>query len=408
MATPSNIRCARCSMVVIDIFNAIMQDLMQHQPISAPDLYNMIMRDKYFRPKKLNSVEIHTIQTLMTDGFSKLDFSIIYKIAKYFRGFIPTPTRNWGAKPLPNEIEEGDDVERLRQKRNHMVHKVNADMSEQAMNEFFATSIEIGKRIDKYLNKTGQDGHEEKIKHYQSCSMEPETTENYLCALREIESLREKLTLKVGNKELHFYKGNSIANVVAKLNESQSLNGDHMTPVKLIFHDVKDEDQQIELLNNLRSENNIDTENIKFINATKECIAVFVFIRTTILINSTLRSSEVNLFVQKMISSTGILFYVEEDLTIVVVSSEDEINESRSYPSDESVEDFREPNAKNSGLALILNLEMRKRVMQSKELVKENFERFLGNIYERTNGSVFSHRDDTPFNVVLAENDNGL
>ncbi|XP_063400124.1 uncharacterized protein LOC134684747 [Mytilus trossulus] len=400
MATPSNIRCARCSMVVLDVCNAIMQDLMQHQPISAPDLYKMIMKDRYFLTKKINSIEIHTIQTLITDGFSKLDFSIIYKIAKYFRGLIPTPTRNWGTNPLPNEIEEGDDVERLRRKRNYMVHKVDAEISEQVMNEFFTTSIEIGRRIDNYLNKTGEDGHEEKIKHYQSCSLEPETTENYLRALREIECLKEKLTLKVGNKELHFYEGNSIAHVVAKLNESQSLNeGDHMTPVKLILHDVKDEDQQIELLNKLRTENNFDTDNIRFISATKECIAVFVYIRTTILVNSTIRSSEIKLFVQKMISSTGMMFYVEEDLNIVVVSSEDEINEC---PSNEIAEDVRE----QSDISLVLNLEMGKRVMQSNESVKENFERFLGNIYERTNGSVFSHREDTPFNVVLAENDN--
>lgn len=51
---------------------------------------------------------------------------------------------------------------------------------------------------------------------------------------------------------------------------------------------------------------------------------------------------------------------------------------------------------------------MRKIVMQSIESVKENFEKFLGNIHEKTNGSVFSHREDTQFTVVLAANDNGL
>lgn len=46
--------------------------------------------------------------------------------------------------------------------------------------------------------------------------------------------------------------------------------GDPLTQVKIIFHDVKDEDKQKELLNRLFLENNILTENIKFISATKE------------------------------------------------------------------------------------------------------------------------------------------
>lgn len=189
MPTLDNIRCARCSMVVLHVFNAIMQDLMQHQSISAPDLHEMIMKDKYFRRQKLNSDEMHTIQTLLNKGFSKLDFSIIYKIVSYFKGFIPPPTRNWGANPLLNEIDIGDDVERIRRKRNRFVHKINANTSEKDMNDFFDTVIEIGKRIDKYLKKIGLNSFEETIQHYGSCSMEPETTKKYIRALKKIESL---------------------------------------------------------------------------------------------------------------------------------------------------------------------------------------------------------------------------
>lgn len=92
--------------------------------------------------------------------------------------------------------------------------------------------------------------------------------------------------------------------------------------MKLVFHDVKDEDEQIVLLNKLCSENNINTENIKFICATKECIAVLFFLKNSVLVNSTLLLSEVNLFVQKIILSTGMKFANEKVLNIVVVSSE--------------------------------------------------------------------------------------
>lgn len=98
--------------------------------------------------------------------------------------------------------------------------------------------------------------------------------------------------------------------------------GEQTTAVKLIFHDVKDEDEQIELLNKLVSEYDINTENIKFIRASKECIAVLVCLRNKVLVHRTLLLSEMNLFVQKIILSTRMNFVFKKDLNIVVVSSE--------------------------------------------------------------------------------------
>lgn len=177
-------------MVVLDVFNDIMQELMQHQPISAPELYQKIIKDRHFRWNKLNSKEMHAIQTLRDDGFLKLDFSIIYKIARHFKGLIPPPTRNWGSNPQLQEISIGDDVERIHIKRNTFVHKVDAEITDEEMSDFFVTSIEIGKRIDNELNKAGDGGYERKIQYYQSCSMDVETTEKKLQALQEIESLK--------------------------------------------------------------------------------------------------------------------------------------------------------------------------------------------------------------------------
>lgn len=33
-----------------------------------------------------------------------------------------TPTRGWGSKPLPGDITEEDDIERIRQNRNVLAH----------------------------------------------------------------------------------------------------------------------------------------------------------------------------------------------------------------------------------------------------------------------------------------------
>ncbi|CAG2239502.1 unnamed protein product [Mytilus edulis] len=304
MATEDNERCARCCMVVLDVFNAMMQDLMQHQPIPAPVLYQMIMRDNYFRKHKLNSDEIHTIQTLQSEDF---------------RILIPRPTRNWGSKPLPQEVDIGDDVERIRRKRNSFVHQISAKKSEEGMNKFFIASLEIGKRIDKYLNKTDQGGHEQTIKRFQSCSMERRTADKYIEDTKKIESLEETMMVQVDGIKMHFYEGKSIANLAAMVKDC--VDGEHMTPVQIIFHGVKDPDQQTELLNRLGSQK-LSTADIKFISATQSCIAVSVLIRNTVLVNSRRLLTEVDNFVQKIVSSTGMMFFLEKDLNIVVVSSE--------------------------------------------------------------------------------------
>lgn len=155
------------------------------------------MIDNRFR-RKLNSDEMQTIKTLQNEGFSKLDTTIIYKIVVHFQGLIPPPTRNWGSNPQAHEIDTGDDVERIRIKRNGFAHQVFAEISEQDMNEFFVTSIEIGKRIDKYLNKTGENRHEKKIKDYQKCPMEPGNTDRYIRDLQEIESFKGMCSCYIG------------------------------------------------------------------------------------------------------------------------------------------------------------------------------------------------------------------
>lgn len=190
MLTEGNKRCARCSMFVLDVFNAMMQELMHYQRIPAPALYDMIMDDRHFRLKKLSRDELQAVQTLQNQGFSQLDSSIIYKIVVYFKGFITPPTRNWGSNPQPHEIDKGDDVERIRIKRNKFVHKFDAEITDEEMTDFFVTSIEIGRRMDIILDKAGHGGHEQTIKDYQSCFMQPEITEHYLQALQQIESLQ--------------------------------------------------------------------------------------------------------------------------------------------------------------------------------------------------------------------------
>ena len=189
--TVGNIRCARCSLVVLQVFPKILQDLMKDSGIPSQKLYNKIIKSKEFR-KKLNSEEMNTIQTLVSDGYDKLDVTLIYKIVKYFKIFIPSPSRQWGSNPLSNETEIGDDVERIRRARNHLLHSIKADITEQEMNDFFDRFTEVGNRVDKYLNNQYEGGFEQKIKNFQTQPLTEETAKENLKDLQAIENLKGK------------------------------------------------------------------------------------------------------------------------------------------------------------------------------------------------------------------------
>lgn len=192
METRGKLRCSRCFMVLLDVFPQIMQDLMKYSDVRPSDVYNKIINTKRFRDK-LNSNEMDSIQSLTTDGYTKLDVSLIYKIVKYFKIYIPEPSRKWGSNPQQNENEIGDDVERIRIARNILVHKVKAEISEEDMEDFFTKFLDVAKRVDQYLEKPPESTYEQTIKNYRTLTLDEEMAEHYRKALQEIESLKGNL-----------------------------------------------------------------------------------------------------------------------------------------------------------------------------------------------------------------------
>lgn len=191
MATQDNLRCARCYMVVHEVFSKIMQELLEHRTLTALEVYDFVMNRPQFL-KTLNDREDESLRTLRTDGFSKLDVSIIYKTVRHFRNkmFIPMPTDDWGVKPSPNNKDIGDDVERIHSARNHFAHKPNSDTSETEFEEFFDEFYYVGQRVDKYLRKNPTHGFARRIRDLKNAPMDTESIEKYLEARQEIEQLK--------------------------------------------------------------------------------------------------------------------------------------------------------------------------------------------------------------------------
>lgn len=188
-------RCAKCSMVVMEVFPMIMQELMAQTGTQAKTLYNAIMRNAPFK-RKLNKSELDMVDTLMTDEYTKIDVSLSYKIiVNFFQLTIPPPSRQWGTNPIITEIGIGEDIERIRRERNRFVHRVNAYISEPLFDNFFFTFIEVGKRIDAYLNKPTHNGYAYTIEQYKTCVLDPETEKKLLDARADIEQLKGILVL---------------------------------------------------------------------------------------------------------------------------------------------------------------------------------------------------------------------
>jgi hypothetical protein len=50
------------------------------------------------------------------------DFTLLYKLIRNLLAAIPPPTCGWGNEPLPEHLNEADDIERIRSLRNYLSH----------------------------------------------------------------------------------------------------------------------------------------------------------------------------------------------------------------------------------------------------------------------------------------------
>lgn len=53
---------------------------------------------------------------------SKFDITLLYHLIRNTITPLPSPTSGWGSSPLPGEITEEDDIERIRHHRNLSAH----------------------------------------------------------------------------------------------------------------------------------------------------------------------------------------------------------------------------------------------------------------------------------------------
>ena len=79
----------------------------------------------YCFTEKLHSSFIFISGGQIADVSADFDFILLYKLIRNLL-IIPAPTCGWGSQPLPEHINEADDIERIRCLRNFLAH--NSDL----------------------------------------------------------------------------------------------------------------------------------------------------------------------------------------------------------------------------------------------------------------------------------------
>ncbi|XP_071139075.1 uncharacterized protein [Mytilus edulis] len=366
MATQANLRCARCCMVVLDVFSDMMQDLLKYRKLPAEKVYDIVMNDVRFL-NILGDKEKETLRTLRTDGFSKLDASIIYKIIINFKRtqFIPQPTSRWGEKPLPNNIDIGDDVERIHIARNEFAHKPNGATSEIEFEEFFKTFIEVGTRVDYFLSRNPKFGHERRIRDLKTTTMDTETVEKYLDLRQELEQLKRELIIRTNKKEVHIYIGKGVTEVIAKLKELKDQDDNSSTLLRLTVEGVVDSDEQIEILRNMIDDINVEST-VQVKSVEQKCIELIVDINNFHLKTKYLLLKIVEEFFKILLEKQAFK-WIDSEITVVVTFDGDVEGQSLSKGS------------------LVLNLEMKNKDLRDGKL-NQQLTMLVENLLRKGNG----------------------
>lgn len=134
---------------------------------SPKDIATRIKKDKgQTFLKKLSNEANHMISQLERSGFVALDISCLYQVIRYF-GLLASPKQGWGEKPNSNDRGKADDVERMKNFRNNVIHCPQGGLSESERAKFFKESIEIAERMDKRIGSP-TNGFKSKIEKVQS------------------------------------------------------------------------------------------------------------------------------------------------------------------------------------------------------------------------------------------------
>ncbi|XP_052069151.1 interferon-induced helicase C domain-containing protein 1-like [Mytilus californianus] len=144
---------------------------------------------------RLKPGEWAKIRDAATKGYSEFDISLIYTILRnLYPNIQPSSGWNHPNDPMPHEVSLGDDMERCRRSRNHILHRGNTTVTDTEIDDIFTDFKLIAERLEVLLGKQNRE-FSSQFENLRTCCMDENTERMYLDQLRELME-KEKDTLE--------------------------------------------------------------------------------------------------------------------------------------------------------------------------------------------------------------------
>ncbi|CAC5423148.1 unnamed protein product [Mytilus coruscus] len=147
---------ARLGHAVQDELQNLLRELLVFK--EPPHLLDGHVHANQYLSKNLRPHEWAVIQGVQTNLYNNVDVSLMYKIIRNLN-LVPPPTRGWDNQihPMVSEITIGDDIERIRHRRNEIVHRGNTKVDNSELANYFLLFKDIAGRFEMYLCKQNQE-----------------------------------------------------------------------------------------------------------------------------------------------------------------------------------------------------------------------------------------------------------
>jgi len=141
---------------------------------------------------RLTESERNKIANAATDSYANFDVPLLYRLFRNLHLKIPTnpllrylePTRGYDPRngPSSSECTIGDELERCRDKRNDILHRGNANITDQEMANEFKYFKEIARRLEVFFNKPNvpQFNFVDAFEDLETCCMDEEAEAEYV------------------------------------------------------------------------------------------------------------------------------------------------------------------------------------------------------------------------------------
>ncbi|XP_052082547.1 uncharacterized protein LOC127720138 isoform X3 [Mytilus californianus] len=366
MSIDAQTRYARSSMLITDVFPEILRQFItvQHNNMPAQALERMVSRDKEFR-NTLDADERKMIQSLQSGNYDEIDFSLLYKLIRYFK-LVDEPTKSWGNTPDTDDVNVGDDTERLRRYRNKITHKTRADMTEIELNKLFSDVTDIGKRADKYLQKQI---FEKEIEKLRKCSMDEDIKEKYIKLLEKYLDLQEMYKTNKTNCKIYLGK------TIIKRLEDGTLEQDE-TECMLYLRKVKNETDAVHRINAIKDELNKGNYKVVLLKVEESSVLLKLSVHKTAFSSKDQFENEILSFLERLFGYKEVVELLEKEAEFLISMSDYNIPCNKRELVDAKSKLEFDPKSQNW---LKLNLQMTD-TDNDTERVKNNLKQFLDNL----------------------------